>query len=184
LVSREWADTLAERVERIRDERDEAYKQRDTAVFNRKQVLRQYAELDEKYTAVCIVNACLTEDLAKVRAKLAASMDAESALARQIHEMAQPVEPTDAEMDALNLLIQERDSEKKRADSLQEQLAEARAQPADSLAGQLRAELKREKRRADRLEKQYYDAVGLGPNGIQDSSRWQPGYQDPKAATS
>lgn len=92
----------------------------------------------------------VAEDLVKIRAKLAASMDAESALARQIHEMAQPVEPTDAEMDAITTLTRERDSEKKRA---------------------------------DRLQQQYDDAVGLKRGGIEDSSRWQPGYKTPEKAS-
>lgn len=57
--------------------------------------------------------------------KLAASMDAESALARQIHELAQPREQTDAEMDSIARLIRERDSEKRRADRLQRQYDDA-----------------------------------------------------------
>lgn len=61
--------------------------------------------------------------------------------------------------------------------TLKEQLAEARALADDSLASQLRAQLKREKRRADRLQKQYDDAVGMGAGRIEDSSRWQPGYK-------
>lgn len=171
LVSREWADTLEARVERRENERAEANRQR--------------ADLAEKYTAVCIANGFLTHDLAKARedlaegrAKLAASMDAESALARQIHELAQPVEPTDSEMDSINLLIRERDSEKKRADQLQEQLAEAVAQAADSLVGQLRAELKREKRRADQLQKQYDEATTLADPRLENGRNWQQTRQD------
>jgi hypothetical protein len=61
--------------------------------------------------------------------------------------------------------------------ALKEQLAEARALADDSLASQLRAQLKREKRRADRLQKQYDDSVGMGAGRIEDSSRWQPGYK-------
>lgn len=45
-VSAEWADNLTAQNERLRDERDDAYKARDTAVFNRTQVLRQLAEAD------------------------------------------------------------------------------------------------------------------------------------------
>ena len=69
---------------------------------------QRHDRIAEELAAVSIVNACLTEDLTELRAKLAASMDAESALARQIHEMAQPVEPTDDEMDDLNRLVRER----------------------------------------------------------------------------
>ena len=111
LVSREWADTLAERVERREAERDEAD--------------RRYADLNEEYIAVLIVNERLTEDLTETRAKLAASMDAESALAAQIHELAQPVEPTESEMDSVARLVRERDSEKRRADHLQKQWDDA-----------------------------------------------------------
>jgi hypothetical protein len=37
-----------------------------------------------------------------------------------------------------------------------------------------------EGRRADRLQTRLDDAVGLKPCRIEDSSRWQPGYQKPK----
>lgn len=40
-----------------------------------------------------------------------------------------------------------------------------------------------EKQRADRLQRQLDDAVGLPPGRVEDSSRWQPGYQQPKPAT-
>lgn len=125
-VSAEWADNLTAQNERLRNERDDAYKARDTAVFNRQQILGQYAELDEKYTGVCIANTRLTEDLTEVR----------------------------------------------------EQLAEARAQLTDSAAAHWSAQARREKKRADRLQKQYDDAVGLKPGGIEDSGCWQPGYKE------
>ena len=86
---------------------------------------QQHDRVAEELAAVSIINACLTEDLTKLRERLAASMAAESALAKQIHEMAQPVEQTDEEMDAINLLIQERDTEKRRADHLQQRLDQA-----------------------------------------------------------
>ncbi|MDX3520769.1 hypothetical protein [Streptomyces scabiei] len=37
-----------------------------------------------------------------------------------------------------------------------------------------------EKKRADRLQRQLDDAVGLAGRIPEDSSRWQPGYQQPK----
>ncbi|MFI7294022.1 hypothetical protein [Streptomyces sp. NPDC050121] len=61
---------------------------------------------------------------------------------------------------------------------LREQLAELRAQLSDSAATYWSAEARREKRRADRLQKQYDDAVGLTGARPQDSSRWQPGYKE------
>lgn len=108
---------------------------------------RRYDDLDEKFTAATIVNGRLTEDLTDLRAKLANSVAVEGALARQVHALAQPVEPTDAYMDDLNRLTRD---------------------------------LRAEKQRADQLQKQYDDAVGLGAARPLDSSTWQPGYVAPK----
>lgn len=135
-VSRRRYNAVNTDRERLRGERDQFLKDRNAFKFTAESAT-------EKYTDTAIVNEILTdeltkarEELAEVRAKLAASMDAESALARQIHELAQPVEPTDDEMDAINVLIQERDSEKKRADGLQEQVAAA-TERADLLQAEL-----------------------------------------------
>lgn len=97
--------------ERIRGERNQFEKDRDAFKYTAETVA-------EKYTDTALVNDRLTEDLAKAREQLAASMDVEGALARQIHEMAQPVEPTDSELDDITRLTRERDSEKQRADLL------------------------------------------------------------------
>lgn len=110
---------------RLRGERNQFEKDRNAAQAAAQTAARQFDQADEELAATRIVNARLTEDLAETRAKLAASMDVEQALAKQIHEMAQPVEPTDSEMDALNQLIGERDSERKRADHLQARLDQA-----------------------------------------------------------
>jgi septal ring factor EnvC (AmiA/AmiB activator) len=67
---------------------------------------------------------------------------------------------------------------------LTEDLTEVRAQLTDSAAAHWSAQARREKKRADRLQKQYDDAVGLKPGGIEDSRKWQPGYKDPKADAS
>lgn len=134
---------LADR-ERIRGERDQFAKDRDA--------IKAAAEAaSERYNDTAIVNELLTEDLTKLRRQLAASQEVEGALARQVHEMAQPVEPTDAEMDSMNLLIEERD---------------------------------RERRRADHLQRQLDDAVGLPAGRIEDSRRWQPGYKPKKESAS
>src|SRR3954469_14671540 len=106
-------------VDRLRAQRDKAVRGEETAVFDRQQVLGQYAELDEKDVAVCIVNNHLTEDLLKAAEDLAASRRVEGSLARQLHAMAQPVEPTDEHMDELNRLLAELHAEKARADRLQ-----------------------------------------------------------------
>jgi hypothetical protein len=112
-------------VDRLRAQRDKAVRGEETAVSNRQQVLAQYAALDEKYIAVCIVNNHLTEDLVKAAEDLAASRRVEGSLVRQIHAMAQPVEPSDTFMDDLNRVIAERDAEKRRADRLQRRLNDA-----------------------------------------------------------
>lgn len=59
----------------------------------------------------------------------------------------------------------------------------AMAQPVepDLDAADWPAKYEAEKRRADRLQRQYDDAVGLSAGRIEDSSRWQPGYEDSKS---
>jgi chromosome segregation ATPase len=138
---------------RARDERiGELLQQRDTARKERDAFKYAAEQAAEKYTDTAIVNDCLTEDLVKVREQLVETRQVEGALARQIHEMAQPVEPTGEELDEITRLTRELDSERKRA---------------------------------DRLQRKYDDAVGLKRSGIEDSGRWQPGYKtpNPKADT-
>ncbi|WP_329215101.1 hypothetical protein OG352_06015 [Streptomyces sp. NBC_01485] len=65
-----------------------------------------------------------------------------------------------------------------------EQLAEARALLSDGAIAEVRAQARRDKRRADRLQKELDDATFLPVGGIEQSQRWQPGYVDPKAGTS
>lgn len=136
LVFRAWRDAD---VARLAAERDQLAK--DLA-----EAERELADVSEKYTDTAIVNDCLTEDLVKVRKQLAETQQVESALARQIHDMAQPVDPDDAYLDDITRLTNERDSEKKRADHLQRELD---------------------------------NALGLGGRRVEDSSRWQPGYKAP-----
>ena len=57
---------------------------------------------------------------------------------------------------------------------LQKRLDVANSRPTDS---HWRAEARRERDRADRLQKRLDDAVGLAPGGILNSAPWQPGYQ-------
>ena len=64
--------------------------------------------------------------------------------------------------------------------AVRERLAEVEAASCDTAATHWRAEAKREKKRADALQKAYDDAVGLKPRRIEDSSRWQPGYKMPE----
>jgi hypothetical protein len=104
------------------------------------------AYADEQNTATTIVNQRLTEDLATTRRELADVRKVEESLARQIHEMAQPVEPSDEEVDA----------------------------------AQLRLELDAERSRADHLQKELDNALGMPPGGILNSGPWQPGYEAQK----
>jgi predicted nucleic acid-binding Zn-ribbon protein len=108
-------------VERLREQRDQFAKDRDAYRAAAETAAGQFADADEQLTATRIVNACLTEDLAK-----------------------------------------------------------AREQITDGSVAEWRAKAKAAERRADQWQKQYYDAVGLGPGRIEDSSRWQPGYKAPK----
>lgn len=64
-VSRASFDYVYADRERIRGERDKAVEERDTAVFNRRQIT-------EQYTDTAIVNTCLTDDLTALRDRLAA----------------------------------------------------------------------------------------------------------------
>lgn len=134
----------------------------------------------EQLEATSIVNTRLAEDLTALGAKLSASMGAESALARQIHEMSQPVEPTDSELDAITRLTNERNRETERAERLQAELDDARllatrltsvvesrqtlddqARPIDAAAPARRegpsARLRRERDRVRKLEERLSD---------------------------
>lgn len=105
-------DTLKALLEGARDQRDKAREARDIAVFNRAQVLRQNATLDEELAATRIVNACLTEDLTAAREQLT-----DSALGEQM---------------ALYRM------EKRRADHLQRRLDDALGVDDDEHAAQAR----------------------------------------------
>ena len=163
-LKQELANVKADR-ERIRGERNQFAEDRDAFKYAAETA-------SEKYTDVCIVNDCLTEDLTEVRAKLAASMDAESALARQIHEMAQPVEHDDGRTVAD--VLAEYDAHRKAiADALHtgnhlnwKQLIKA---ARDTYEGALdwKADYETEKKRADRLES------GLPTASREDVEAWE-----------
>ncbi|HEY9353732.1 MAG TPA: hypothetical protein VIP28_10790 [Nocardioides sp.] len=65
------------------------------------------------------------------------------------------------------------------AAQLEQQVAELR-----EALSQARTEARAEKRRADVLQRRLDDAVGLHYGHIEDSRKWQPGYQKPKAGAS
>jgi uncharacterized protein YicC (UPF0701 family) len=108
--------------------RDLAHQERGWHLFTERAAANhraELAELNERYAAVCTVNNHLTEALVKAAEDLAASRRVEGSLARQLHAMAQPVEPTDEHMDELNRLLAELHAEKARADRLQRRLDDA-----------------------------------------------------------
>ena len=85
-----------------------------------------------------------------------------------------------AEADAANRRLAGRVEELGRrnstlAESDPDHLADLEQQLAD-----VRRELAAERKRVERLQRRYDDAVGLTSSGIKDSSPWQPGYQPPK----
>lgn len=127
------ADWLREQCDAIAKERDAFKRAAETA--------------DEKHNDACIVNECLTEDLAKVRKQLAASQEAEGSLAAQIHVLVGHDLPPEVGLNPMADVIRERDAERQRA---------------------------------DRLQRQLDDATFLPPGRVEDSGRWQPGYQQPK----
>lgn len=90
---------LAARNERLVAERDAALEEASAYKASAETSSRLYLEADEKYVDVC-------RELAAVR-------KVEESLARQIHEMAQPVEPSDAEIDAANEVLEEHDVHRK-----------------------------------------------------------------------
>jgi chromosome segregation ATPase len=142
----------------------------------------ELAGVSEKYTDTAIVNDCLTEDLSKARARLAEHHGrrtvAEVLEEHDVHRKAladalgdqnrhmnwdQLIAEVAGWVKAANAWMADCEAERKRADSLEQH-----------------GEVGRLRRRVARLEKQYDDAVGLKDSGIEDSSRWQPGYKDPK----
>lgn len=131
----------------------------------------------EQNTDITIVNQRLTEDLAAVCRELADVRKVEESLARQIHEMAQPVEPSDEDVDAAQLRL-ELDAERRRADELQQRLDDAAREPAD---GEWRGRARRARRaekRVAHLEKELDNALGLPAGGPLNSAPWQPGYKE------
>ncbi|MFE2073668.1 hypothetical protein [Streptomyces misionensis] len=83
---------------RLRVERDQFAKDRDTQRAVARKAAEQFADLDDRYTATVIVNTCLTEELTAAREQLASTDDGWQA---------------------------KYEAEKKRADRLQERLDDA-----------------------------------------------------------
>lgn len=149
---------------RLRGERDEALKQRKTAVFNREQILRQLAgeeaanvRLHGRILELGRRNSELTESDPEYAAQL------ERRVARLLKVGAR--------------LYAGGHAEKLRADHLQKRLDDAAREAAD---GEWRGRARRAEKRVKHLEKELDNALGMPPGGLLDSAPWQPGYQDPK----
>lgn len=123
---------LAARAERLVAERDAALEEASAHLAAARTAARQFKEADEKYVDACLVNERLTKELAAARRELAAVRKVEESLARQIHEMAQPVEPSDEEVDAAQLRL-ELDRAEARVKHLEKELDNALGMPAGGI---------------------------------------------------
>jgi hypothetical protein len=139
----------------------------------------------EELADALIVNGCLTDDLTAARRRLAEYEGrrtvAEVLEDHDVHRKAladalgasqhltwdQLLITARRAREALGECRAEADAERKRADSLE----------TGSETGRL-------KRRVAHLQRQLDDAVGLPPGRIEDSRRWQPGYQKPTGGAS
>lgn len=143
-----------------------------------------YNTQGEELTAALIVNGCLTDDLTAARELLAEYEGRRS--------VAEVVEEHDVHRKALadalgasqhltwdQLVITAR----RTREALGERRAEADAERKRADHLETGSETGRLKRRVAHLQRQLDDAVGLPPGRIEDSSRWQPGYQKPGGAS-
>ncbi|MER6534367.1 hypothetical protein ABT215_11250 [Streptomyces sp900105755] len=146
----ELARVKADR-ERIRGERNQFLRDRDTQKAVARKATEQYADLYDQHAATVIVNNHLTEDLTAARKELSEERQVSESLARQIQGLADRLRGYES---------------------------------VDGDDESWRSRYEAEKKRADQLQQQLDDAVGLPKNGSQDSSHWQPGYQEPKADAS
>jgi predicted nucleic acid-binding Zn-ribbon protein len=178
-VPRAWHNAAIARLTAERNQlaKDLAAAEKDLAATE-----AELVGVSEKYTDTAIVNDCLTDDLSKARARLAEygsrRTTAEVLEEHDVHRKAladalgpqkyhlnwdQLIDEVTRLNKAAHAWKADYEAEKKRADHLE----------TDSETGRL-------KRRVAHLQRQLDDAVGLPPGRIEDSSRWQPGYKDPK----
>lgn len=179
-VSRRQHEAVLADRERIRSERNQFAKDRDA--------FKAAAETaSEKYTDTAIVNDRLTEELTAARQRLAEFEGRRTvpevleehdihrkALADALGDQMRHLNWDQLIADVVRLNTAARDwmadyaAEKKRADHLE----------SESETGRL-------KRQVAHLQRRLDDAVGLGSGSRsrpEDSSRWQPGYQQPQPA--
>ena len=141
-----------------RAEADRLRRERDTAVRERAAFRTAAVSAAEQFTDVCIVNTCLTEDLAAARDRLA-----EYSGRRTVGEV---LEEHDVHRKALAAAIGAG------LDRNWEQLIEAAA-GVYKAAGEWMADHEVEKRRADGLQARLDDALGLNTAGVDAGSGWQ-----------
>lgn len=135
LVTRSRYDDLDADRERVRGERNQFEKDRDTQKAVARKATEQYAGLYDQHAATAIVNGCLTEDLTTVREELAAERQVSGSLALQIQELADRLRGYEA-VDGDDESWRSRyETEKKRADRLQQQLDDALGMDRATTAG-------------------------------------------------
>lgn len=158
-ILRAWHDAD---VARLVAERDQLVK--DLAAAE-----AELAGVSEKYTDTAIVNDCLTHDLTKARERLA-----EYGARRTVAEVLE-------EHDVHRKAIADALGDQNRHMNWDQLIAEVAGWV--KAANAWMADCEAEKKRADRLQQQYDNAVGLGGRQPEDSSRWQPGYKTPENAS-
>jgi hypothetical protein len=187
---------LAARIERLVAERDEALEEASAYKAAAETSARQFIDADEKYVDVCMVNECLTSDLAKAREKLAEyggrRTVAEVLEEHDVHRKALADELGDqkrhlnweqliGEVGRLAGAAIEQMAghvkEKARADELQAQLDDAARVPADGANMLLEGQVAELRKRVAHLEKELDNACGMPTGGILNSAPWQPGYK-------
>lgn len=152
----------------------------------------------EELTAVSIVNERLTEDLAKTKAQVLEEHEAHrqaiadaigyqdphltwdrlTAVVAHVAKVAGEWQADHkVEKDRADLLAAQLNDAGRENGRLQVELRGAHEQVTSGAVAELRAQARREQKRADQLQKQYDEAVGLVGNRPKDSRHWQPGYK-------
>lgn len=143
---------------RLRKERDQLIKDRDAFQAAAATAARQFTETDEKYVDVCLVNACLTDDLTEARARIA-----EYGIRRTVPEV---LEEHDIHRKAIAEAI------KAGLHLNWQQLIDTVRQTYEG-ATEWRADFEAEKKRADQLQQRLDEACGLNDGRVEDGRHWQ-----------
>src|SRR5690606_26591974 len=111
--------------------------------------------------------AAAREEIARLRRHVLDTQERHDEVARAHNKLAEELAATSIVNDCLTTDLT----------TARERLAEYGSRHTSEGAAEWRASYEAEKRRADRLQERLDDACGLGPGGIEDSGRWQPGYK-------